>query len=76
METITEQRHEHLTEEENQNSAQIRTVDATLYEKVLTTKMDLRMINGKWSITCFVKIGSMMNNLKFLWICLTLQHRN
>jgi hypothetical protein len=34
LETITEQRHEHLTEEEKKISAQIRSVAATLYEKV------------------------------------------
>ncbi len=34
METKTEQRPEHLTEEEKKISAQIRTVAATLYEKV------------------------------------------
>jgi hypothetical protein len=34
METKTEQRHEHLTEEEKKILAQIRTVAATLYEKV------------------------------------------
>ncbi len=34
METITEQHHEHLTEEEKKISAQIRSVAATLYEKV------------------------------------------
>jgi hypothetical protein len=34
METITEQRHEHLTEEEKKISTQIRSVAATLYEKV------------------------------------------
>ncbi len=34
METIIEQRHEHLTEEEKKISAQIRSVAATLYEKV------------------------------------------
>jgi hypothetical protein len=34
METKTEQRHEHLTEEEEKISAQIRSVAATLYEKV------------------------------------------
>ncbi len=33
MEAITEQRHEHLTEEEKKISAQIRSVAATLYEK-------------------------------------------
>ncbi len=33
METKTEQRHEHLTEEEKKISAQIRTVAATLYEQ-------------------------------------------
>ncbi len=34
MEAMTEQRHEHLTEEENKISAQIRSVAATLYERV------------------------------------------
>jgi hypothetical protein len=34
METITEQRHEHMTEEEKKISTQIRSVAATLYEKV------------------------------------------
>jgi hypothetical protein len=34
MEVRTEQHHDHLTEEENKISAQIRSVAATLYEKV------------------------------------------
>jgi hypothetical protein len=34
METITEQHHEHLTEEEKKSSALIRSVAATLYERV------------------------------------------
>ncbi len=34
METITEQHHEHLTEQEKKMFAQIRSVAATLYEKV------------------------------------------
>jgi hypothetical protein len=34
METITEQCHEHLTEEEKKIAAQIRTVSATLYRRV------------------------------------------
>ncbi len=34
METKTEQLHEHLTKEEKKISAQIRTVAATLYERV------------------------------------------
>ncbi len=34
METITTQHHEHLTEEEMKIFAQIRSVAATLYEKV------------------------------------------
>ncbi len=34
METITEQHHEHLTDEEEKISAQIKSVAATLYEKV------------------------------------------
>ncbi len=36
MEAITEQRHEHLTEEEKKISAQIRSVAATLYEKKIS----------------------------------------
>jgi hypothetical protein len=34
MKTITEQRHEHLTEEEKKISTQIRFVAASLYERV------------------------------------------
>jgi hypothetical protein len=34
METIPEQRHEQMTKEEKKISAQIRSVAATLYEKV------------------------------------------
>jgi hypothetical protein len=34
METITEQHHEHLTEEEKKISAQIRSVATTLYESI------------------------------------------
>jgi hypothetical protein len=34
METKAEQHHEHLTEEDKNISAQIRSVTATLYEKV------------------------------------------
>ncbi len=34
METKTEQHHEHMTEEEKKSSAQIRSVAATLYERV------------------------------------------
>jgi hypothetical protein len=34
METKTEQHHEHLTEEEKKISTQIRSVAATLYERV------------------------------------------
>ncbi len=34
METITEQRHEHLTKEKKKISAQIRSLAATLYERV------------------------------------------
>ncbi len=34
METITDQCHEHLTEKEKKISAQIRSIAATLYEKV------------------------------------------
>ncbi len=42
----------------------------------LTIKMDLQMINQKWSFTYLMKIGWMMSNLEFLWICLTIQHRS
>jgi hypothetical protein len=34
METITEQHHEHMSDEEKKNSTQIRSVAATLYERV------------------------------------------
>jgi hypothetical protein len=34
IETITEQRREHLTEEDKKIAAQIKSVAATLYEKV------------------------------------------
>ncbi len=34
MKTITEQHHEHLTEEEKKIAAQIRSVAITLYERV------------------------------------------
>ena len=34
METRAKQRHEHLTEEEKKITAQIRSVAATLYERV------------------------------------------
>jgi hypothetical protein len=34
MDTIPEQRHEHLTKEEKKISTQIRSVAATLYEKI------------------------------------------
>ncbi len=36
METKSEQRHEHLTEVEKKISAQIRSVAATLYEKLIS----------------------------------------
>ena len=39
METKTEQRHENLTEEEKRISTQIRSVAATLYEKVDLDKL-------------------------------------
>ncbi len=42
----------------------------------LTIGMDLQMISGKQFFTYSLKIGWMMNNLEFLWICFTLQHRN
>ncbi len=35
METLIEERHEHLTEEEKKNFAQIRSVAATLYKKLI-----------------------------------------
>ncbi len=38
VEIRSEQRHEHLTEEEKKISAQIRSVAATLYEKVNLNK--------------------------------------
>ncbi len=34
------------------------------------------MIHGKRFFTYSLKMGRTMNNLEFLWICLTLQHRS
>ena len=44
MEAITEQRHEHLTEEEKNIAAQIRSVAATLYEKVDLSKATVEFL--------------------------------
>jgi hypothetical protein len=44
METKTEQRHEHLTEEEKKISTQIRSVAATLYERVDLNKPTVEFI--------------------------------
>jgi hypothetical protein len=46
METITEQCHEHLTEEEKIFFAQIRSVAATLYEKVDLDKPTVEFLRG------------------------------
>ena len=46
METKTEQCHEHLTEEDKKISAQIRTVAATLYEKVDLDKPTVTFLQG------------------------------
>ncbi len=45
VETKTEQRHEHLTKEEKKNSAQIRSVAATLYEKVDLNKRTVEFLH-------------------------------
>ncbi len=45
MEAITEQRHEHLTEEEKKISAQIRSVATTLYERVDLDKPTVEFIH-------------------------------
>jgi hypothetical protein len=44
METNTEQRHEHLTEEEKKISAQIRSVATTLYESVDLNKPTVKFL--------------------------------
>ncbi len=44
IETITEQHHEHLTEEDKKISAQIRSVAATLYEKVDLEKLTVKFL--------------------------------
>ncbi len=44
IETITKQHHEHLTEEEMKISAQIRSVAATLYEKVDLNKPTVKFL--------------------------------
>ncbi len=46
METITEQRHEHLTEEEKKISAQIRSAATTLYERVDLNKPTVEFLRG------------------------------
>jgi hypothetical protein len=46
METKTEQRHEHLTEEEKKISTQIRSVAATLYGKVDLDKPAVDVARG------------------------------
>ncbi len=51
METITEQRNEHLTEEEEKNPAQIRSVAATLYEKVDVNKPTVEFL-----VNIFIRI--------------------
>ena len=45
METKTEQRHEHLTEEEKKISAQIRSVATTLYERVNLDKPTVEFLH-------------------------------
>jgi hypothetical protein len=45
METKTEQCHEHLTEEEKKISTQIRSVAATLYEKVDFDKPNVEFLH-------------------------------
>ncbi len=45
METKTEQCHEHMTEEEKKKFAQIRSVAATLYEKVDLDKPTVELIS-------------------------------
>ncbi len=44
METKTEQCHEHLTEEEKKIAAQIKTVAATLYERVDLDKPTVKFL--------------------------------
>ncbi len=44
VETRAEQRHEHLTEEEKKISAQIRTVAATLYERIDLNKSTVEFL--------------------------------
>jgi hypothetical protein len=45
VETWAEQRHQHLTEEEKKISAQIRSVAATLYEKVDPDKQTVEFLH-------------------------------
>jgi hypothetical protein len=45
METRAEQHHEHLTEEEKKISTQIRSVAATLYEKVDLNKLTVEFLH-------------------------------
>ncbi len=47
VETRAEQRHEHLTEEEKKSAAQIRSVAATLYERVDLNKPTVEFLCNK-----------------------------
>ncbi len=52
METKTEQRHEHLSEEEKKTAAQIRSVAATLYERVDLDKPTVEFLREHFFVSC------------------------
>jgi hypothetical protein len=67
LETIPEQRHEHLTEEEKKISTQIRSVATTLYERVDLDKPTVEFLRGH-----FYKDPTLA--LAYLYCCSTDHH--
>ena len=60
METIIEQRHEHLMKEEKKISTQIRTVAATLYEKVDLDKPTVEFLSEHFLQGSNIGIGLLL----------------
>ncbi len=70
METKTEQHHEHLTEEEKKIAAQIRSVAATLYERVDLDKPTVEFLCEQYLQGSNIGIGL------FLLLCNRSLHGN
>ena len=60
METITEQCHEHLTEEEKKITAQTRSVAATLYERVDLNKPTIFTRIQHWYWLIFIVVQQIL----------------